>query len=133
MLGCGEYVRRWCCRTKIRFGGLALQEVLAGNGQSIPVTANGLMRQDARLRLGWGGRCHLEWTVGARDVKILNAPLCVAANATGDVAMDDTTDIPVARDDMTPPVRRRAFASGWNTAVAREPTFDIVGLHLRNS
>ena len=47
--------------------------------------------------------------------------------------MDDTSDIPAARDDMTPPVRRRAFTSGWNTAVAREPTFDLVGLHLRNS
>jgi len=53
--------------------------------------------------------------------------------ATGDGAMDDTADIPAARDDMTPPVRRRAFTSGWNTAVAREPTFDLVGLHLRNS
>ena len=47
--------------------------------------------------------------------------------------MDDTSDIPAARDDMTPPVRGRAFTSGWNTAVAREPTFDLVGLHLRNS
>ena len=54
-------------------------------------------------------------------------------SATDDGVMDDTADIPVARDDMTPPVRRRAFTSGWNTAVARQPTFELVGLHLRNS
>jgi len=50
-----------------------------------------------------------------------------------DGAMDDTADIPAARDGMTRPVRRCAFTSGWNTAVARGPTFDLVGLHLRNS
>jgi len=49
-------------------------------------------------------------------------------SGTGDGAMDDTADIAAARDDMTPPVRRRAFTSGWNTAVAREPTFDFSGI-----
>jgi len=55
-----------------------------------------------------------------RHQNLLNAPSCVAANAPGDGAMDDTADIPTARDDMTPPVRRRAFTSRCNTAVARE-------------
>ena len=74
----------------------AIQEVVIVNGPSVPVTS-----------------------------KSLNAPSCLAVKGvTADGAMDDTTDIPTARDGMTPPVRCRAFTSGWNTAVVREPRFD---------
>ena len=41
--------------------------------------------------------------------------------------MDDNADIPDARDGMAPPVRRRAFTSGWHTAVVREPSSDFSG------
>ena len=77
----------------------AIQEVVIVNGPSVPVTS-----------------------------KSLNAPSCLAVKGvTDDGAMDDTADNPAARDGMTPPVRRRAFTSGWNTAVVREPRFDFSG------
>ena len=41
--------------------------------------------------------------------------------------MDDNADIPDARDGMAPPVRRRAFTSGWDTAVVKEPSSDFSG------
>ena len=55
-----------------------------------------------------------------------SAPSCsVAEGVTEDGAMDDSADIPAARDGMAPPVRRRAQTSGWDTAVVREPSFDF--------
>ena len=50
---------------------------------------------------------------------------------TEDGAMDDSADIPVAHDGTARPVRRRASTSGWDSAVVREPSFDLVGLRLR--
>ena len=59
----------------------------------------------------------------------LSAPSCSVAREDG--AMDDSADIPVARDGTAPPVRRRASTSGWDSAMVREPSFDLVGLRLR--
>jgi hypothetical protein len=58
----------------------------------------------------------------------LSAPSCSVAQEDG--AMDDSADIPVARDGTAPPVRRRASTSGWDSAVVREPSFDLAGLRL---
>ena len=70
----------------------AIQEVVIVNGPSVPVTS-----------------------------KSLNAPSClVVKGLTADGTMDDTADIPAAHDGMTPPVKCRAFTSGWNTAVRAE-------------
>jgi len=49
---------------------------------------------------------------------------------TEDGAIDDSTDISAARDGTTPLVRRCASTSRWDSAVVREPSFDLVGLRL---
>ena len=78
----------------------AIQEVVIVNGPSAPTTS-----------------------------KSLNVPLClVVKGVTADDTMDDTADIPTVHDEMTPPVRCRAFTSGWNTAVVRETRSVISGV-----
>ena len=83
----------------------AIQEVVTLNGPSVPVTS-----------------------------RSLSAPSCsVAEGATEDGAMDDSADIPAARDGMTPPVRRRAFTSECGIQRWRESrALILVGPRLRN-
>jgi len=66
---------------RVDFGVNAIQEVITVNGLSVPVIA-----------------------------RSLSAPSCsLAEGVVEDGAMDDSADIPAARDGMTPPIRRRAF------------------------
>jgi len=53
--------------------------------------------------------CYCEWAVDPNDARSLSAPSCSVAEGVTEIgAMDDSADIPVARDGMTPSVRRRA-------------------------
>jgi len=50
----------------------------------------------------------------------LSAPPCSVVNGmTEDGAIDENTDIPVARDGTAPPGRLRASTSGWDSPVVR--------------
>ena len=90
---------------RVDSGGTALQEVVTVNGLMIPVTA-----------------------------RSFSVPSCsIAHSVTEDDAMDDSADIPAARDDTVPPVRCRASISSCDSAVVREPSFIFIGLSLRNS
>ena len=62
----------------------------------------------------------------------LNAPSSsVAEGVTEDGAMNDSANIPAARDSTTPPGRLLASTSGLYIAVVTEPS--VFGLYLRNS
>jgi len=73
---------------RVDSGGTALQEDVTLNGLMIPVTA-----------------------------KSFSVPSCsVAHSVTEDDAMDDSAEIPAARDGTVPPIRRRASISGGERA-----------------
>jgi len=90
---------------RVDSGGTARQEVVTVNGLVIPVTERSLGMSSC----------------------------LVAHGVTEDDAMNDGADNPAARDDMAPPVRRRASISSCGSAVVKEPNFILMGLRLRNS
>jgi len=56
------------------------------------------------------------------------SPCSVAHSVTEDDAMDDSAEIPAARDGTVPPVRRRTSISAVS-----EPSLILVGLSLGHS